>query len=804
MARWVQRIAVIPVLLVVSATVGCFGGPSGPGYFPSYIWPGDTIQTHAKPPGLGYFRDFDPQAARIEVTPNVSRVKCGEQVVLIATVYDKDGQARRARRVEWMIDGPGSIVEVDESGYAAGRGYKVGNRFAVSHTDYLEHKFTRGNSDPGDDFTVYPGQTWCVVTGAVSGETSVTAYAPGVFNWDKGRATARIVWGDGGGIGDLGYGSNTPLPRDPGSASAFSATARVNSLASLDIPLQKIAQREGLDPADLRVRYKYLGGIPADFVAPPNVSGTTAGLDFLEVPSDRDGRAPVRIKQTEPRVGTTDIGIEVYKDGERGQVVSRSKAQVEWTAAAIGVTIQAPKAVPLNQKSELTISVANNSKVEGSRSKLEVRFQRAFQIDQTTPPADSVSGLSARIWTIPALPAGQRREIVVPFRLTENGTFGLQAQVIADDGTEDMARAEVAVGEPGLKIALDPKLSAMLGERVPIKVEATNTGSTTLEQGVVTVSFGSGLEHESGTDQVKATLGTLAPGETRSSTVFLVARRTGQHGVRASVAAGGLVDRQETAVDVRKAELKIVLNGPTKLMPGEQAMYEIGVGNQGDVAVPNAIAKVSLPSGLSAERANEDGTVIGPSAVQWRLGDLPPGGKKTLKVGVVAEKIMDKGAIAASIQSGDGNRLAQRERGDADANSARAELSVSVAGAPALLLELAEPSESVPIGRKAGYRVVVKNKGNGPAKNVRLTVQIPEEYANVRGFGANRDEVRPEGSKIIFPAVREIPAGGTAIWTLEVEGAKLGDARVKAEVAADGVARPLSEEQSTKVIERRK
>src|SRR5205085_4934375 len=67
----------------------------------------------------------------------------------------------------WMLEGVGNIVEVDEDGYHAGRGYKVDSKYAVSYTDYHEHTVSRGTKDCNDDFTIRPGQTWCVVTAAV-------------------------------------------------------------------------------------------------------------------------------------------------------------------------------------------------------------------------------------------------------------------------------------------------------------------------------------------------------------------------------------------------------------------------------------------------------------------------------------------------------------------------------------------------------------------------------------------------------------------------------------------------------------
>jgi len=188
------RIAWIAVALV-SALAGC---SYNPGYFPYLLPPGHITQEHAKPRGPGYFKNFDPKACKLEVCPGPQvTAPLGSQIVLVATVYDADGQPRRSRRVEWMIDGPGNIVEADESGLYPGRGYKVDNKYAVSYTSYITKTITRGNDDAADDVIVEPGRTFCVISSAVPGETVVTAYAPEVFNWDQGRVVVKVLWGDG-------------------------------------------------------------------------------------------------------------------------------------------------------------------------------------------------------------------------------------------------------------------------------------------------------------------------------------------------------------------------------------------------------------------------------------------------------------------------------------------------------------------------------------------------------------------------------------------------------------------------------
>ena len=50
---------------------------------------------------------FGPTPARVELTPARSALAAGREVLLVASVFDADGQPRRNRRVEWTVEGPG-------------------------------------------------------------------------------------------------------------------------------------------------------------------------------------------------------------------------------------------------------------------------------------------------------------------------------------------------------------------------------------------------------------------------------------------------------------------------------------------------------------------------------------------------------------------------------------------------------------------------------------------------------------------------------------------------------------------------
>jgi hypothetical protein len=136
---------------------------------------GDIQQTH--PNRRRGYMSLGPFAVELEVVPVEDVNPVRTQHYLVATVRDKNGKPLPNRRVEWIINkgSVGDIVEVDESGWRASRGYKVTNDYAISHTNNFKHVLDMGNSDPSDDIALTAGQTWCVITSPIEGDTFITA-----------------------------------------------------------------------------------------------------------------------------------------------------------------------------------------------------------------------------------------------------------------------------------------------------------------------------------------------------------------------------------------------------------------------------------------------------------------------------------------------------------------------------------------------------------------------------------------------------------------------------------------------------
>ena len=397
------------------ALPGCFGGSENPSYFPYLCPTGDIIRTHAKPPGAGYYANFDPHAVRLEVRPNqVSTNPVRTQHVVIATIFEENNVPRRDRRVEWMVEGVGNILEVDESGLLPGRGYKVDNKYAVSYTNSYEHHITRGNTNPGDDFVLRPGQTWCLISSAVEGDTHITVYAPGIFDWQKSKQVVTLRWVDAGWV--------FPPP----------AVATAGSEQVLTTRVFRASEQQPL--AGYRVRYKLLDGPAGQF--------TQTHRDEVMTTSNLNGHASANLAQLAPRPGVNRIGIEVVRPPDPtspsgvGVVLANGETTVEWIAPAIGMTHTGPPTAAVGQENvAYTMAVTNSGKVEARSMTVTNPIPTGLQYQHSNPPA-VVSGGNL-IWTLGKLPPGQTHTIQTFFKAMSLGTVNNCARVVTEEGISD-------------------------------------------------------------------------------------------------------------------------------------------------------------------------------------------------------------------------------------------------------------------------------------------------------------------------------------------------------------------------------
>lgn len=755
---------------MVCAVSGC--NTHNPAYFPNYFFPfGDISPTHAKPGGPGYFNNFDPHAARLEVRPIgandnniVNQVRT--QHVFLATVYDDSNVPRRNRRIEWVLEGVGNIMEVDESGILPGRGYKTNNKHAVSYTACGEHRLNRGNVNAGDDFMVRPGQTWCAVSSAVEGDTHLTAYAPGIYNWEKNKVYATIRWVDC--IWEF------PQP----------AQARFGSEHVFTTKVYRATDKQPL--AGYRVRYRILDG-PAALFMPSQTTDYTAVSDLA-------GNAQVAIKQAVPVYGINRIGMEIIRPPDpnapsgSGIVIARGETSVEWLAPNVALSHTGPAAAVLGEEISYAATVQNTGKIESQGITITAPIPEGLQYLRSQPPAFTDG--KQLIWTLGVLAPGQSQTVQAAYKTARQGAVTSSAIMQTAEGQRDQKDVVTQVTVAALKVTLTGPPTAVIGQPITLEMSVTNPGSGPLENVLLTAQFDPNLQHQSGVNTLNNKIGTLAPQETRTATLVLVPKAAGRLGTRVIATANNLSDTAELVVAVQEAQMALEIEGKNRCYAGRNVDWLIRVKNPADAALPNVMVRDKLPPELQFIEATQQGQFQAQTGeVVWNLGALQPREERVLQVTTKCVNITKQAVKTVTAISEAGTR-------------AEKQAAIEIFGLAALTPKLTDQGDPAEVGKKIVYQVVVTNQGNVPADDVEVRVTIPAETKLVDVKGPTAEKENVVGPLIVFPKANNVAPGQQLVYVVEVEAVRPGDARCRLEVRSPVLTGgPLFEEEPTRIFD---
>jgi uncharacterized repeat protein (TIGR01451 family) len=748
----------------LSLLPGCFGVSQNPGYFPHLLPTGDIVRTHGKPPGPSYFSNFDSHAVRLEVRPLEMTNPVRTQHVLIATVYDEKGVPRRHRRVEWMLEGVGNIIEVDESGIFPGRGYKVDNKYAVSYTDYHEHLITRGNADPNDDFMIRPGQTWCVVSSAVEGDTYVTVYAPEIANWDAQKLVVTKHWVD---------------------AEWVLAAPAVNRAGTEHLVTSNLFRHTDRQPlANYRVRYRILDGPPAVFL--PNRTQETVVI------SDLSGNASASLVQVTPQPGVNRIAIEIIRPPDPsspsgvGIIIGRGETTKEWQAPLVNLSLAGPASAAVNQEVPYTLSVNNSGQVETQAQTVRLTLPEGVQLVRADPRASADGNLL--IWTLGVLPAGRSHVIQVVLKATRVGPLTLSSTLTAVEGTRDEKSVTTQIVPPQvsqLKVSVAGPDTGSVGVPVTFQITANNPGTGPTTNILLSAAFDTGLEHETRANPVELPLGVLGPGQSRTVPLVLVPRQEGRMFVRVSATAdGNLKDQAERAVTVQRARLTITKTGPKARYLDQPVTWDIRIVNPGDVPLGNVVLRDMLPVDVTFLNATDLGQFLSGQVV-WNLGSLPARGEKAVQVTARCAKLTPR-TVNTAVVTAD---LGIQEQ---------AEAPLEILGVPAFLLEVTKAGDPVQVGGKVSYRIAVTNTGTLPADQVEIIAIVPDKMKVVNSTGPTNAKV--EGNRVAFSAANALPPKQSLYYTVDAQALQPGDVRFKVELRSASLREPVVKEESTNIF----
>ncbi len=712
----------------------------------AFTWPGGgkIVQSHAKPPEGGYYSNWDPFAVELEVSPVQAVNAVRTQHVFVATVRDKDGKPLPNRRVEWMIaeGSVGDIVEVDESGWRASRGYKVDNHYAVSHTNNYDHTLDMGTDDPSDDIELQKGQTWCVITSPIEGDTHMTVYAPGIYDWNKHKVFATKHWYD--------VAWEWPMPATNPTGTTHDFVTRV------------FKHSDGTPLEGYQVTYTIQDGPAGSFAG----AGQTT-----TVTTDSNGDARVTLQQAQPAEGTNNVAISIVRPADiqcckPAVNIAEGYTSKTWVGPKIDITKDAPATALVGEEFNYTIVVSNPSQVTATNVTVSDNLPDGISYVSSSPQSNS--GGPALSWSLGSLAGGASTTISVTVSGTRTGTFDNCAEVRADQGLSDRDCAQTRISAPALVLEKDCPPEVMLCESIPYVIRVRNTGDGTATNIRIVDELAPGLVAENGNSSLVFEVPTLGPGEAREGRITVRAERTGTFVNRARATGdGGLTAEADCTTVVKQATLQLSKTGPSVRYIGRPATYELTVTNSGDAAARDTVLTDEIPSGVSFVSASDGGNRSGGNVV-WNLGTLQPGESRTVTVDVTANS-------AGSVR----NRATAR----AVCADGEAEHVMEIKGIPAILLEVIDLQDPIEVGGNVTYEITVTNQGSAVGNNIRVSAVIPSQQEYVSSDGIT--QATAEGTKVNFAPLPSLAPGAKATFRLTARCVSEGDSRIRVSMVSD-------------------
>jgi uncharacterized repeat protein (TIGR01451 family) len=387
-------------------------------------------------------------------------------------------------------------------------------------------------------------------------------------------------------------------------------------------------------------------------------------------------------------------------------------------------------------------------------------------------------------WHLKSLEARAAKDIVLVILPTGTGDIKNCARVQFEHGecvTTKLARADLTLEKRAPN-------QALRSDFMTYQLIVTNVGGADAMGVEVIDTLPEGLEHKKGQHQRRWELGTLAPGQARQLEYEVLARDLGKHCDRAvAVAMGGLRKEAGHCVIVTEPQLDLSVQGPTGSpnFVKVPVSIQIKVGNSGSAPAGHVVVRSRLPPNTLLVSTSAGGQRVG-DEVQWQLGTLPAGGRRSLQIvfqALAAGEVRNQATATAD--------RALKAEGEARTVFAPFEDPVGIH-----LSVRNDEGNLVEVGGTARYTISVVNQGRAPATKVRLQATLPEEME----IQETKPAATREGPKVLFTPF-DIEPGRTANYELVLKAKRAGEALLKVEMSADQLPKPIRHERRTSIFD---
>jgi len=438
-----------------------------------------------------------------------------------------------------------------------------------------------------------------------------------------------------------------------------------------------------------------------------------------------------------------------------------------------------PGEVQLNAQFDYIIKVTNPTDMAVADVVVIENIPGNLSVKSTNPAATKDG--SKLVWKLGSFAPKQSKQITVSGMATNTDcvkTCAAATYIIP-------ACANVKVVQPKLRLVKTAPSEVLLCDPIPVKFVVTNSGSGSAQNVKIEDTLPAGLRTTEGRRKLVFDAGTLATGQSRQFSATLKASKTGKYANKAvASSAAGLKAESETTTVVRQPVLAISKAGPEKRYLGRSLAYEITVTNKGDALARNLIVEDQLPPGVKFVSASDRGRAVA-GKVQWNLGTLMPNRSRKVSMTIMPNKA---GTLTNTVMAT-----------ATCAEGVRASVKTSVAGIPAVLLEVIDIKDPIEIGSQETYVITATNQGSAPGTNIRIVCTLEDNEQYVSSSGATRGTI--EGNAVTFAPLRSLAPKAKATWRVVVKAVKTGDVRFKVTMNTDQLTRPVEETEATHLYE---
>jgi uncharacterized repeat protein (TIGR01451 family) len=740
----------------------------------------------------------------------------GSEVIVVSGICGQDGHYVMRQPLEWMIspDSVGHLMEVSNNKWCfltdwlhTSDSKKLDLDWAKNKTHSHRQTVDRGTPALNDDVVVGKGQSWVSVMSPSEGASYITAMAPKEENWDRRRQTATIYWVD----------AQWTLPPHQ--------IARVDRRepALLTTVLNR---SQGIGPIEgWLVRYEVLDGPPAVF---ENNNRT------IEVPSDINGQATVRLIPQAAQPGITQVSVQIIRPpSAKGDVprmvVGQGLTSVSWSAPGLAVRASGPPTADAEQPVTYRVEVSNTGDVIAPDVVLAYAIPEGCAVINTNPPAAAFGNrLEWRLGNLPARSAAQAVEVTVVMRL--QARYDHRFRTTSARGGEGLSElqseavASTVVNRSALVVRMAGPKTAPVGGEAQFIVEIENVSSLPATNVNLTDNFDPGLQHiRGGASPLIASIGRIEPGQKQGLVLTFIVRELGTHCHKLDVTADGGIKSsvQECVTATAEAptpRVGVKMSGPAQLAVGEEGLYQIEVRNNGTLPLTDVRIDCRYSASLFLSALTQDGTEkLARSEVSWQRAKLAVGEAiiwefkaKALRADPSARSIVTVSSPQGVSQAGEvTTQIAGGAAAPADGGGAAAPADGGGAAGPgdntpipgSLRLDVLGTDNPATVGRVLTYIIKLTNGARDSDQAVQVVIDKPEEleFVSIGPTPPGAEEVK--STRIVYKKYALVRGGETLRpIELKVRPKSAGKYQLKVIVTSARVPEGITEIEDTTVV----